>query len=87
MDSITKNQISWNLIDDKHKKAFDKYYVSCEEYFEKNYIIKTIMEYYPSLTRMEVETAVIHCGKSIPPPRPRKAYLQCVARQLGMEYS
>jgi|WetSurMetagenome_2_1015567.scaffolds.fasta_scaffold1336461_1 hypothetical protein len=79
--------MSWEQIDDKHKKAFDKNFVSCEEYFEKNYIIKTILEHYPNLTRVEVEAAIIHCCITIPAPHPRKSFFQCVARQLGMEYN
>ena len=78
--------MSWDKIDDKHKKAFDRDYVSCEESFEMYYVIKIILEHYPFLTRDSVESAVIYGCKTIQAPRPRKKFLQCVASQLGMDY-
>jgi hypothetical protein len=78
--------MSWNNIDDKHKKKYDRGFVSCEEHYEKVYIIDTILEHLPDYTREQVEKAVEHCCKTIGAPRPRKQFLQCVAQQLGSSY-
>lgn len=78
--------MSWNTVDDKHKRKYDRGFVSCEEYYERKYIIDSIMEHFPNLTRSKVESAVDHCCRTIPAPRPRKKFLQCVANELGMTY-
>jgi hypothetical protein len=74
--------MSWNDVDDKHKKRFDRIFVSCEENYEKNFIIDSIVEEFPWYTRARVEAAVGHCCRIIPAPRPRKAFWECVANQL-----
>jgi hypothetical protein len=75
--------MSWNAVDDKHKKKYDRNFVSCEEPYERKYIIDTIMEHFPYFKRDSVERAVDHCCKTIRAPRDRKKYLQCVADNIG----
>ena len=75
--------MSWTNVDDKHKKKYDRLFVSCEEPYEKEYIINTIMEEFPFLKRESVERAVEHCCKKIPAPRERGRFLQCVADNIG----
>jgi hypothetical protein len=73
--------MSWNNVDDKHKKRYDKNFVSCDERYERDYIIQIILEEFPNLTRARVEAAVDHCCKSISAPRPRNRFWECVAAQ------
>jgi len=75
--------MSWTTVDDKHKKKFDKEFVSCEEAYERKYVIDTIMEEFPYFNRVSVERAVEHCCKTIKSPRPRKAFLDCVKDNIG----
>lgn len=78
--------MSWNEIDDKHKRKYDRNFVACEESYERKYIIDTILEHFPHLRRTDVELAVDHCCRTIPAPRPRRNFLECVAKQLGISY-
>jgi hypothetical protein len=75
--------MSWNNVDDKHKKKYDRNFVSCEESFEKKYIIDTIMEEFPYFVRANVERAVEHCCRTIRAPRGRKEFLKCVSENIG----
>ncbi len=74
--------MSWEQVDDKHKKKFDKNFVSCEEPYERKYIIDTITEHFPYASRSRVEQAITHCCKTIRAPRDRKAFLKCLADNL-----
>lgn len=74
--------MSWTTVDDKHKKRFDRDFVSCEETYERRFIIDTILEHFPWLTHAQVSAAVDHCCKTIPAPRPRDRFIQCLKRQL-----
>lgn len=78
--------MSWNEVDDKHKKKYDGNFVACDEPYERKYIIDTILEHFPSLRRSDVELAVDHCCETIAAPRYRSDFLKCVAKQLGISY-
>lgn len=75
--------MGWDKVDDKHKKKYDRNFVACDEAYERKYIIDTILEEFPKLTRSDVEKAVDHCCKAIKAPRPRKDFLECVKKQLA----
>jgi hypothetical protein len=79
--------MSWDDVDNKHLRNYpDKSFVACDEPYERQFIINTIIENFPQFSRSSVEAAVDHCCRTIPTPRPRKTFLQCVARQLGSAY-
>jgi hypothetical protein len=79
--------MSWDDVDNKHLRNYpDKSFVACDESYERKFIIDTILESFLQLSRSSIEAAVDHCCKTIPAPRPRKTFLQCVARQLGISY-
>lgn len=75
--------MSWNSADDKHKKKYDRNFVSCEESYERDYVKKVIKEEFPYLTDSSIESAIAHCCKSIATPRPRGEFFNCLKRQLG----
>jgi len=74
--------MGWNEVDDKHKKKFDREYISCEDIFEKNFIVDTICDECDH-NRADVYNAVINCCLSIPTPRSRKNFLDCVKSKLN----
>lgn len=74
--------MSWENVDNKHKKKYDRNFVSCQEPYERKYIIDTILEEFPNFSRARVESAVDHCCRAIPAPRPRANFLNCVKNQL-----
>lgn len=75
--------MSWQNVDDKHKKRYDRNFVSCDESYERKYVIDTILEEFPFFNRTSVERAVDHCCKTIRAPRERKAFLNCVKDNIG----
>ncbi|MBS1614924.1 MAG: hypothetical protein JST06_02285 [Bacteroidetes bacterium] len=75
--------MSWNTVDDKHKKKYDRNFVACDEKYERDYIINTILEQFPRLSRASVEAAVDSCCKTIPAPRPRDKFLECLKGKLN----
>ncbi len=76
--------MSWTNVDDKHKKKYDGYFVACDEKYEREYIIKIIKEEFPKLMIAEIESAVESCCKSVPAPRPRATYMECLKKKLGV---
>ena len=74
--------MSWNTVDDKHKKKYDRNFVACDEPYEREWIFTTILEHFPSYKRADVEQAADACCKQIPAPRPRTTFLDCVKRKL-----
>jgi hypothetical protein len=75
--------MNWRAVDDKHKKHFDKNFVSCEEPYERRFMINTILQEFPLLSTVEVAEAVDHCCNTIPAPRPRDRFIQCLKEKLG----
>lgn len=80
--------MSWDDVDNKHLRNYpDKSFVACDEPYERKFIVDTILQNFTQFSRSRVEAAVDHCCKTIPAPRSRKTFLQCVAKQLGVSYS
>lgn len=75
--------MSWNNIDDKHRKKYDRNFVSCEEPYERKYMVDIIMEEFPYFDRISIERAVNHCCKIISSPRDRQIFLKCVVDHIG----
>ena len=74
--------MSWNDVDNKHKKRYDRNFVSCDEKYERDYIIQIIQEGFPYYSKAQIETAIDHCCRTIRAPRPRKVFWDCVANRL-----
>lgn len=79
--------MSWDDVDNKHLRNYpDKSFVACDEPYERKFVIDTILENFSQISRSNVEAAVDYCCRTIPAPRPRKTFLQCVEKQLGISY-
>ena len=76
--------MSWNEVDNKHKKKDDRHFVSCTEYYERKYIVDSTMESFPDLSKQKIEAAVSHCCSKIPAPRSREKFWKCMGEYLGV---
>jgi hypothetical protein len=50
--------------------------------YERRFIIDAILEQFHWLSHEDVSKAVEHCCKTIPPPRSRERFIQCLKNQL-----
>jgi hypothetical protein len=76
--------MGWNNVDDKHKKEMDKFYVSCEEDYEVNYLVKIIKEEYPYIAELDIRKAITSCCLQIKAPRKREEFMICLKNKLGV---
>ncbi len=76
--------MSWDNVDNKHKKRFDRNFVSCDESYERAYIKQVIKEEFPSLSDSAIDAAIAACCASIAAPRPRQTFLNCLRQRLGV---
>ena len=60
----------------------DIHFFSCEEKWERDYLIKKIRNIYPLMGRIRVEIAIDQCCKTIAAPRSRKVFVECVMKRL-----
>jgi hypothetical protein len=76
--------MGWSNVDDKHKKGIDKLYVSCEEKYEIDYIVKIVREEYSWLSETTIRQAIASCCASIKAPRKREDFMACLKNKLGV---
>jgi hypothetical protein len=76
--------MSWINVDNKHKKKYDRNFVSCEETYERAYIKQIIKEEFSSLSDSTIDAAISSCCASVPAPRPRQAFWNCLRGKLGV---
>lgn len=74
--------MDWNAQDDKKKKGVDAQDVSCDEGYEKDYLVQQIMREY-GVSEKDAKAAVEQCCRKVEAPRPRKDFLACVKDRLG----
>lgn len=55
---------------------------SCEETWEVEYLVKFIKKHYPYHTDFQIRSAIKICCKSVPAPRPRRTFIECVVSKL-----
>lgn len=77
--------MGWENVDNKHKKAIDSEFVSCEEEYEITYLVKFITEEYDWITEADIRKAIALCCLKIDAPRPRDEFLRCLKHNLGVE--
>jgi hypothetical protein len=76
--------MSWDDVDNKHKKHTDSKFVACEEDYEINYIVKIIKEEFSWLSDVTIRSAIAQCCMSIKAPRPRDKFMECLKSKLGV---
>jgi len=72
----------WSDYDDrKIRDSRDAKYFACDESWEREYLIKKIRSVY-NYERDTIAKAIDKCCESVPAPRPRKQFVECVMRRL-----
>lgn len=76
----------WSEYDDRKKRGgSDSDNFSCTEEWEIDYLVRKIREQYPGLTETSIKNAISACCKQVPTPRPRKTFVTCVMKRLGID--
>ena len=73
----------WSDYDDRKKKRTDAQFFSCEESWEREYLVRKIRKVYPQYSEAAITAAVSACCLEVRAPRPRKTFVECVMRRLG----
>lgn len=76
--------MDWEKVDIKLKRKLDKNFVACSEKWELRTIKEVILEEFRQFSEYEVEEAIKDCCEEVKPPRPRKAFLECLKRKLKL---
>ncbi|KYP14145.1 hypothetical protein [Flavihumibacter sp. CACIAM 22H1] len=72
----------WSDYDNKKKKWVDRFFFSCEEVWEIDYLVSKIRKVYPSISETAIRTAIASCCKEVPANRPREKFVRCVMSKL-----
>lgn len=74
----------WSDYDNKKKKGVDARFFSCEEQWERDYLINKILKHYPYKTKDAIAKAISSCcsSPSMPSNKPRKQFVECVMSKL-----
>jgi hypothetical protein len=72
----------WSDYDNKKKKYVDRFFFSCEEDWEVDYLVAKIRKVYPLKSEVSIRAAVLSCCKEIPGNKPRDKFVQCVMSKL-----
>lgn len=75
----------WSDYDNKKKKKEDAWFFACTEDWEPEYLVNKIRKRHPEKTKDEIMDAIRLCCKSVPAPRPRDKFVECVMNRLGLE--
>ncbi len=83
--AVTKLFEDWEDYDNrKLRGGSDARLFSCDEAWEVYYLKKKIQDKYPSLGDGVVLDAIGECCKNVRAPRPRKEFVECVSKRLGI---
>ena len=72
----------WSDYDNKKKKWEDRFFFSCDESWEVDYLVGKIRKVYPSKTETAIRSAIASCCKEVPAPRLREKFVRCVIGKL-----
>lgn len=73
----------WEDYDNRKKKKEDRLFFSCDEKWEVDYLRDKIYKKYPEFSKADIEIAIGKCCNSVPAPRPRKDFVECVMSRLS----
>jgi hypothetical protein len=74
---------SWSDYDIKKKKWEDRFFFSCEEIWEVNYLVEKLRKHFPFKTDTAIRTAITACCSEVSAPRPRDKFVECVTKRLS----
>lgn len=72
----------WSDHDDRKKRWQDRFFFSCEEDWEVDYLVRKSKNISFSLVKKQLEEAIRTCCSEIPAPRPRDQFVKCVMDKL-----
>jgi hypothetical protein len=73
----------WSDYDDRKKRGgSDRINFSCEESWEREYLVQKIRKTYPQYSEERIKDAIQKCCETTPAPRPRPGFVECVMRRL-----
>jgi len=78
--------MAWDKINERHKKKYERNYVSCHEPYEREYMIGLIIEHFPQFRRSTVQQAIDHACKTVSSPRDIKKFLKCMEEYLSVPH-
>ena len=73
---------NWSDYDKKKKKWEDRFFFSCEESWEVDYLVSKIRKIYPLKSESAIRAAITSCCKEILAPRPRDKFVHCVMGKI-----
>jgi hypothetical protein len=74
---------NWSDYDNKKiRDKRDSRYFACDEQWEIDYLVIYIKKHFPFHTDTQILNAIASCCKTIPAPRPRKEFVECVVSKL-----
>ena len=74
--------MGWEEKDDKKIIVPDKSFVSCDEDYEKDMIVKKLVKEW-KISKEKAEQAVNECCEEEKPPYLRNEFVECLKRKLG----
>ncbi|ADU97752.1 hypothetical protein Theam_1796 (plasmid) [Thermovibrio ammonificans HB-1] len=69
--------MSWYNKDDLRRRGIDRFFVSCDEEYEKEKLVKWTVDKY-ALSKEVATELVEKCCKKVTAPRDRKAFEECI---------
>jgi hypothetical protein len=77
-------QEDWQDYDNKKiRDGRDGSKFSCEEPWEVDYLVEKLKKHYPYKTESSIREAIRECCKTVPAPRLREKFVECVTARLG----
>ena len=73
---------SWSDYDNKKKRWEDRFFFSCEEPWEVDYLVAKIRRMYPAKSGSAIRDAIFSSCKTVLAPRPREKFVRCVMSKL-----
>ena len=73
---------NWSDYDNKKKRWEDRFFFSCEESWEVEYLVSKIKRIYPSKSEAAIRAAISSCCKEIAGNKPREKFVRCVMGKL-----
>jgi hypothetical protein len=67
---------------ESRKKTDERMVFACEESWEVDFLVNTILKVYPNNIEASVRIAIAACCLSMPRPRPRNKLVTCVMSRL-----
>lgn len=75
----------WSAYDNRKRRWTDRFFFSCGEPWEVDYLVRTILNVYPVISEIAIRQAIDFCCKRMERPRPRDKFVRFVMHHLQQE--